>query len=221
MVTVCPLCEDSHTVEDCPHLRSESIWSAEGPDAAAAQSGDIAALRALLAARALGPLVRTLAEAQREVGVLETVNTDDDQRRRLARSRKLIKAIRHVRHRRMDLVEAELEEASHVSTRDPLIDFVTGFVRTVEGRSVDALGHFDAVDKLDADDEILGDVDGCRLRLDAWMGSGRNLMLLGRFGEARACFERVVEGGAGDERAEARYQIARCLLVDSDGEEQG
>jgi hypothetical protein len=94
-------------------------------------------------------------------------------------------------------------------------------VRTVEGRSVDALGHFDAVDKLDADDEILGDVDGCRLRLDAWMGSGRNLMLLGRFGEARACFERVVEGGAGDERAEARYQIARCLLVDSDGEEQG
>ncbi len=217
MVTVCPLCEDSHPVDECPHLRAEATWADRREDAGPLAEDDLEGLRGVLAARALGPLVRTLAEAQREVGVLETVNTDDDQRRRLSRSRKLIKAIRHVRHRRMELVEAELEEATRISRGDPLVDFVTGFVRTVEGRPEDAIERFDAVDQLDADDDTLGDFDGCRLRLDAWMGSGRNLMLLGRFDEARARFEQVVEGGVGDERAEARYQIARCLLAGAGG----
>ena len=82
MVTFCPLCEDSHPVEECPHLRSEATWADGGTDAVAAQSGDIDAMRVLLAARAMEPLVRTLNQARREVEVLETVNTDDDQRRR-------------------------------------------------------------------------------------------------------------------------------------------
>ncbi len=220
MVTVCLLCEDAHTVEDCPHLESPATWSSDDfPDPAAVQAGDEQALRALLAARALHPLVRTLTEAQREVEVLETVNTDDEQRRRLSRSRKLVKAIRHVRHRRMEMVDAELSEATQARRDDPVTALVAGLVRTLEGRADEALGHLVGVADSVEEGDDLGEFDLDRIRTDARMAAGRNLLQLSRFDEARERFQQVVTSGESDERAEARYQIARCLLAAAGAEE--
>lgn len=222
MITVCPLCEDAHTVVECPHLQTSATWSEDGgPDVAAVQAGDEEALRALLAARALHPLVRTLAEAQREVRVLETVNTDDEQRRRLSRSRKLVKAIRHVRHRRMEMVDIELAEAERARRNDPVTTLVAGFVRTIEGKAEEALVQLAAVADTVEDGDDLGDFDLERLRTDARMAAGRNLLQLSSFEEARRRFEEVVASGEVEERAEARYQIARCLLAAAGTGEEG
>ena len=219
MTPACTLCDGAHGVDDCPYLRAESTWNAGALDEGAARAGEEEPLRALLAARALEPLVSALDAARREVDVLETVNTDDEQRQRLSRSRKLVKAIHHVRHRRLEMLEPELSEAERARPGDPLTAMVAGYVRMVEGRFDAAVAHFEAAtETLDTWEETGDDLDPARIRLDALIGWARSLVTMERYAEARERFAEVVRLGEGDRRAEARYQIARCLLAEARGD---
>ena len=141
---------------------------------------------------------------EHEVKVLETVHTDEDQRRRLARARRLVKATRHIRLNRLDELAAELEGAEIALPGDARTHIVEGFARLIEDDLEAATGRFEAAEK-GADGEE---------QLDAKLMLGRCLLARGRTPDARRTLEALAEEAQGERLATVRYELARCRVVE-------
>jgi hypothetical protein len=194
-MTTCPLCDGDHSASGCPFPWDDRCWQTD--------DGDEPDLPLWTARLSLAPLMRALDESAREIKVLESVHTDEDQRQRLSRARRLVKAGRHLRLERFDEMDEELEAAEIARRGDVRNALVTGMAALLQDRVDDALARFEQV--------ILGGADADRL--DGLALAGRCLLMTGRLDDARKRFRAVVEDGDGLQRAEARYQLARCEVA--------
>jgi len=192
-MTTCPLCDGDHPASGCPFPWDDRVWDGDTGGELDLWTGGLA----------LAPLVRAFDESQQEIKVLESVHTDEEQRQRLSRARRLVKGIRHLRLERFDEMDEELEAAEIARKGDMRTALVTGITALLGDRLDDALVRFEAV--------ILGGDEADRL--DALTLAGRCLIASGRVDEAVKRFRAVVEAGAGLQRAEARYQLARCEVA--------
>jgi len=197
MLTTCPICDDEHDASACPVALDEDVWAGRPPEDGEASS------RALAAAGTLRPLLAVQAASEEEIAVLETVHTDEDQRRRLSRSRRIVRAIRHLRLGRQDELHAEIEQAEIAMPNDARTHMVDGFARMLAGDLGGARERFESVAHRGEEDE----------RLDGLLLAGRCLISAGQCGDAADLLERVVQEADGWHRAEARYHLARCVVA--------
>lgn len=189
----------------CTWVREASVWAVERPPAPEfAAEPDDAALRGWIAAGGLRPLTDALRTSEGEVKVLETVHTDEDQRRRLARARRLVKAARHIKLGRLGELEGELEGAEVALPGDARTRLVEGFARLLGDDLEAAAGLFEAAEKGADGDE----------RLDARLMFGRCQLALGRTGAARQAFEGIAAEAQAERLATVRYELARCRVAE-------
>ena len=197
MEPTCPLCDGEHPSTACAAMQDDAVWTAPDPG-----DGETSPT-AVTAAGTIRPLLAALTASEKEVAVLETVHTDEDQRRRLSRSRRLVRAIRHLRLGRQDELKVELEEAEVTLPNDPRTHLVGGFGRLMAGDLSGAQERFESVARRGEGDD----------RLDGLLLAGRCMIAADRCGDASALLERVAQEGEGLQRAEARYQLARCVVA--------
>lgn len=197
MEPICPLCDGEHRPSACPALQDDAVWVVSDP------GGDDLSRAAAIAADSLRPLLAALAASENEVSVLESVHTDEDQRRRLSRSRRLVRAIRHLRLGRQEELRVEIEEAEVALANDPRTHLVDGFGQLLAGDLAGAQERFEWVARR-------GDGEQ---RLDGMLLAGRCLIAAGHPGDAAALLERASQEGEGYQRAEACYQLARCVVA--------
>lgn len=206
MIT-CLFCDLDHATSACELVHEADVWEEQRPPAPAFMAeGEDEALRRWVAGGNLRPLADALRRSEEEVSVLETVHTDEDQRRRLARARRLVKAARHMRLNRRDEVDAEVEGAEIALPGDARIRIVEGFARLLEDDLERAEELFAAAEKAADADELA----------DARVMLGRTRLALGRTDKARSTLEALVEEVDGPRLAQARYELARCRVAELD-----
>jgi predicted Zn-dependent protease len=206
----CPICDASHRPSACPHALEAAVWDGHNDDQRVL-AGDVEAVRGWVASRAMAPLSRLLRDADREVEVLETVNADSEQRRRLRRSRRISRALRHLRQKRRDEAMQELVEAERDHPADPQVALASAFVLMLDD-------HLDeAVTRLEA----MADDASAEMRLDAMLTAARLQLVTGHVQQARSGLAEVAEAEQNERRSEARYLLARCLVLDgNDGHDR-
>jgi len=201
----CLFCDGDHTTSACTWVREASVWDEQRPPAPGfAAVDDEETVRRWIAAGSLRPLSDALRTSEEEARILETVHTDEDQRRRLARARRLIKAARHMRLDRLDELEGELEAAEIALPGDARTRLVEGFARLIDDDVEAALRQFEEAEKGADGDE----------RLDAKLMCGRCLAALGRVEDAGLAYEGLVEETQGERLAAVRYELARCRVAE-------
>lgn len=189
----------------CTWVHETRAWGTERPAAPGfSEPHDETTLRGWIAAGGLRPLADALRTSEEEVRVLETVHTDEDQRRRLSRARRLVKAARHIKLDRLDELGAELEGAEIALPGDARTRLVEGFARLLEDDLEAAVGQFEAAEKGADGDE----------RMDARLMFGRCRLAQGRILDARRAFEGLVEEVQGNRLATVRYELARCRVAE-------
>ncbi len=189
----------------CTWVHETRAWDEERPSAPGfSEPHDETSLRGWIAANGLRPLADALRTSEEEVRVLETVHTDEDQRRRLSRARRLVKATRHIKLDRLDELGAELEGAEIALPGDCRTRLVEGFARLLEDDLEAAAGQFEAAEKGADGDE----------RVDAKLMFGRCRLAQGQIPAARKAFEAIAEEVHGDRLATVRYELARCRVAE-------
>lgn len=187
----------------CTWVHEAAVWDEPGPPAPGfGENPDETDVRGWIAVGGLRPLADALRASEEEVKVLETVHTDEDQRRRLARARRLVKSARHMKLDRLDELDAELEGAEIALPGDARTLLVQGFAALLEDDLEAATERFEAAEKA---------ADGAE-QLDAKLMLGRCLLAGGRTLEARRAFEALAEETQGERLAPLRYELALCRV---------
>ena len=201
----CLFCDGNHATSACEWIHDGGVWEEERPPAPAFMAdNDEQALRRWIAAGVLRPLADALRDSEEEVSVLETVHTDEDQRRRLARARRLVKAVRYMRLDRRDELDGELEAAEIALPGDARTRLVDGYAELLRDRVDGATQRFEEAEKR---------ADG-RERLDARLMFGRCLLAQGHAQRAQGALEALIEETSGERVAEVWYQLALCRVVE-------
>ncbi len=195
------MCDGEHPAGECPWIDTDAAWDPAGE---AGDEGGELPVQVLL--QTMAPLRELIRICEKEVLVLETVDTDSHQRSRLQRSRHLVRAIRHLKRRRFDEVETELSLAREVLPDDSRIALGTGYASLVQGQLEEAAEAFSSAARRGEGNE----------RLDARLLAGRTLLWAGHTADARKQLELVTEGGDQARGALAGYELARCAVLESE-----
>ena len=193
------MCDGEHLSSECPWIETDAAWDPAG------EVGDAdgeSQYRVLL--QTMAPLRELTRVCEKEVLVLETVDTDANQRSRLQRSRHLVRAIRHLKRRRFDEVATELAMAREALPEDARIALGTGYSAMVQGQLEEAAEAFSSSARWGTGNE----------RLDAQLLAGRTLLWVNRLDDAKKHLEAVAEGGDPDRGAQAGYELARCVVME-------
>ena len=204
-MNICLFCDGNHATSACEWVRDRDVWEEQRPSAPPFMAeSDQETLRRWIAAGTLRPLADALRTSDEEVSVLETVHTDETQRRRLARARRLVKAVRHIRLDRREELYGELEAAEIALPGDARTRLMDGFAELLRDRVDDAVQRFEAAEKGADGDE----------RLDAQLMVGRCLVAQGKTQRARTILEDLLDETEGERVAEVRYQLALCSVAE-------